>query len=126
MSLFNNKTDKVHSLLTLKRLPTVWKGGKRGSDCLHDPNGFTYSCYVDQRMKSAAHRYPSDSGAYWRCSMRKPLVMGRKKWISCGFMLHEKNGTFRNVSTGHHRHTANINQNTCRRCAANRQFIQML
>lgn len=110
--------------VSLLNTQPVWKGGKRGSDCLHDPNGYTYSCYVDQRMKAAAYRFPSDSGAYWRCGVRKPLGKS-KKWSPCGFMLYEKNGTFRTVSSGHHRHATNIKLNTCRRCAAHRQQLRI-
>jgi len=56
---------------------------------LHDKNGYSYYCYVDPRVNSAAYRNPSDHGAYWRCNVK------RSNGSSCGFMLLEKDGDFK-------------------------------
>ena len=59
---------------------------------LHDKNGYSYYCYVDPRINSAAYRNPSDHGAYWRCNVK------RSNGNPCGFMLLEKDGDFKEIS----------------------------
>ena len=76
---------------------------------LHDPNGFTYSSYVDSRMKLAAYRLPSDHGAYWRCTAKTP------KGSTCGFMLLEKDSAFTEISLAHkHNNDAKRRKVTCK------------
>jgi hypothetical protein len=92
-------------------LVLVWKGNVNGGDCLHDPNGFNYSCYVDSRSKLAAYTNPSDQGAYWRCSVRKP------NGNSCGVMLLEKDGVFTTISSIGHQHGNAIRKIKCHNCS---------
>lgn len=89
-----------------------------GSDSLHDANGFYYNYYVDDRMKIAAYKKPSDHGAYWRCGVNKP------NGSPCGFMLLEQDGVFKEISSAHNHGSPTLKKVIpCADCLNNPQLV---
>ena len=81
-----------------------------GYDALHDANGFIYSYYIDSRQNSVAYHKPSDNGAYWRCTARSP------SGNTCGFLLLEKNGAFKEISLSHKHDDSKRRKVKCSSC----------
>ena len=80
----------------------IWKGNKKGRDCLHDSAGHRYCVYSQPNSQFTR---ATDSEAFWWCTGQLKQDKGSPS-KRCTLMIHEVDGVFTSVP-GRNHHVGN-------------------
>ena len=93
----------------------VWKGSVRGTDSLHDPDGYRYGYYTGGKKTT-------ENEAFWACTGQVTVVNqdGVRSSKRCTFVLHEVDGVFTPYGNRNHMTEPHlpkpIKSNICPKC----------